>query len=484
MRPGVDDAPSGETSDEASPTAAPVDAQPEVQWAPPAERRRRRWPLALWIGIPAAAVIAGAWWAGTNLIAPGVTVAGVPIGGLTADAAAERISDTIAQTAVDVTVNSSTATIAGADLGASLDAGALANDAFSAHPLWQVGGWFPESDPVVPVIDEGVADQALAEAFADIWTHPVNAEVAFDPAADSYVVHPGVDGSGVDTAAVAAAYTQRLTDADAPAAVSEQLVPLTPAITTETASTRADELNAMLAAVGFYVGEERTVPVAPATMASWLTLTADTDAGAIVTSADENAIATVLDGLAAAVNREPVTAVQVVNNAGSVLRTNVEGLDGRVLETTDGIAAGFATQLAAGNAAYQLPVAVTPHETESIVRLLEVDLSEQHLYIKENGQVIDSWTISSGKPGWETNQGHFTVNWKVRMQDMGNATVGYLQPDVEWVMYFSGDQAFHAVYWRPTTAVPMSHGCVGMPTSLAKQIYEWADVGTDVWVHA
>jgi hypothetical protein len=60
------------------------------------------------------------------------------------------------------------------------------------------------------------------------------------------------------------------------------------------------------------------------------------------------------------------------------------------------VAKEFAAQLTAGKAAFVLPVTLTPASTVTLQRLLEVNLSEQMLYLKENGGVVDSWPISSG----------------------------------------------------------------------------------------
>jgi lipoprotein-anchoring transpeptidase ErfK/SrfK len=59
----------------------------------------------------------------------------------------------------------------------------------------------------------------------------------------------------------------------------------------------------------------------------------------------------------------------------------------------------------------------------------------------------------------------------------------YTTENVQWVMYFNGGQAFHGVYWHTNWGNRMSHGCVGMPISRAKQIYDWSASGTDVWIH-
>ena len=49
--------------------------------------------------------------------------------------------------------------------------------------------------------------------------------------------------------------------------------------------------------------------------------------------------------------------------------------------------------------------------------------------------------------------------------------------------YFNGDEAFHSAYWHNNFGNRMSHGCVNMPIPEAKFVYEWAPIGTEVWVH-
>jgi lipoprotein-anchoring transpeptidase ErfK/SrfK len=186
------------------------------------------------------------------------------------------------------------------------------------------------------------------------------------------------------------------------------------------------------------------------------------------------------------VNRQPVNATVVVNDSGDHLRDVVAGVTGRALDSTNGIADAYAAQLAAGQGVYKLTVAETPFQTTTLARLLEVDLTAQRLYLKENGQVVDSWLISSGRPATPTDTGHYRINSHIEEQTMTGLNPDgstYVQPDVKWVMYFNGDQGFHGVYWHDNWGQTMSHGCVGMPEDLAKKIYDWAPTGVDVWIH-
>jgi lipoprotein-anchoring transpeptidase ErfK/SrfK len=121
---------------------------------------------------------------------------------------------------------------------------------------------------------------------------------------------------------------------------------------------------------------------------------------------------------------------------------------------------------------------------------IEVNLSEQHLYVWDGGEMIFDHAVSTGRPGWETPTGVFEIHTYVTIQDMeGGFPKGgpeyYFQPDVPWVMYFdyNGD-AIHGVYWHNNFGIrATSHGCVGVPVWVAKWIWDWSNLGTPIWIH-
>ena len=485
-RPGADATP----DDQSSPSVDPTDAPPPAyEWAPPepAPKKRRLW---LWIGIPVAAVAAGLTATSLVLIAPGTAVAGVPVGGLTPGAAAEAIEQRLATTTIVLTGDGGDAEVTAAELGAAVDGRALADEAFATHPAWNPSAWFAPPTDVAVTIDSAAAETTLRDTVPQLYVEPANAAIGFDPATATYVVTPAVDGAGVDVTAIQAALDEAFAAGETRVELSPTTAPIAPNGQTSVAEATAAILNRMLDTAGFYVGEERTAPVDRATLASWITV-APADRGTFGITADASAIQPFVDGLTAAVNRAPVNATTIVNASGRVLATLTAGVAGRSLESTDGIANAYAEQLAAGNSVYQLPVSEAAFTTTSLARLLEVDLSEQRLYVKENGNVVDSWLISSGKDNHATTPGHYTINSKATVQTMngydrdaaGNITGTYSTPNVKWPMYFNGGQAFHGVYWHNNYGTRMSHGCVGMPEWRAQWLWNWSPYGTDVWIH-
>ena len=60
----------------------------------------------------------------------------------------------------------------------------------------------------------------------------------------------------------------------------------------------------------------------------------------------------------------------------------------------------------------------------------------------------------------------------------------YEAPDVPWVTYFHRGYALHAAHRGALpSATPGRIGCVNLPVSVAKQVYDFAPLGTPVVVH-
>jgi lipoprotein-anchoring transpeptidase ErfK/SrfK len=454
---------------------------PAYAWEPtePASRKRR---TALWIGVPAGATAVALVAASLVLIAPGTAVAGIPVGGMTAGAAADAISTRLAETTLVLEGPDGEFTVTGADLGATVDATAAAEAAFAAHPMWNPSGWFPADIDAPVTLDEARATETLRSVAGELFVDPVDAAVSFDPASASYVVTDAVPGEGVDMETVRAALQETFDAGAATGSLDVGVVSVEAAATTEEAAAAAAGLNGILDTVGFYIGEERTVPVDRAVAASWLTVGAVD--GAFTVTADPAAIQATVDGLPAAVNRDPINATVIADSTGAVLREQTAGVTGRAIESTDGIANQFAAMLGDGQAAFPLTVTETPFTTTTLVRRIEANLSTQRVNLYENDQLVQSWASSSGLPGSATQPGNFRIGWKTPMQNMGCFPgAPYCTENVPWVAYFNGDQAFHGAYWHNNFGNPMSHGCVNLPVSAAKFLYDWAPKGTQVSVH-
>ncbi len=459
--------------------------EPPAQWAPATPPRKKRRGLWIGLGVGAVALVGAATAASLLLIAPGTTVAGVSVGWMTPGMATEAVENRIAGSQLTFSGTGGSAALTGAEIGAHVDAAALIDDVFASHPLWNLTAWSSAPVAAEVAIDPAVAEPALRRALPAAYTDPTDAGVVFDTATSSFVTTPAVTGERIDLDALAQDLSAGLVTGDPSVPLSSAPSPWKPAVADSSATTTAGEVNTMLGTLGLYVGEERTVPIDPATASSWFRV--EPVDGVLAIVPDRAAIQAGIAGVPEAVNRAPVNARVVVNSSGEHLRELSPGQTGRTVGDLSGAGDDFAGLLADGQGMLPLPVTETPFETDAVHREISVNLSAQRLYMIENGEVIDSWSVSSGTTGWETTPGSFRIGWKTSSQNMGNPDLtkapNYYQPDVKWVMYFNGDEALHGVYWHSNWGTPMSHGCVGMPEWRAQNLYEWSPQGLDVNVY-
>jgi hypothetical protein len=136
-------------------------------------------------------------------------------------------------------------------------------------------------------------------------------------------------------------------------------------------------------------------------------------------------------------------------------------------------------------------------------RLIEIDLTNQEVYLKDHGRVILQSPICSGRPGHETPTGRFRVTDK----DINHASSFYgffgdpvtkqivvpdadiykpVPPGLEFVqapmryyVQFAPSIGLHAGF---LPGHPDSHGCVRMPERNAIALFQAAAIGTPVHV--
>ncbi|KKP93970.1 MAG: hypothetical protein UR98_C0001G0055 [Parcubacteria group bacterium GW2011_GWA1_36_12] len=117
---------------------------------------------------------------------------------------------------------------------------------------------------------------------------------------------------------------------------------------------------------------------------------------------------------------------------------------------------------------------------------IEVDLSDQRLYMKEGDTAVGNFLVSTGK-WYPTPTGEWRIWTKLRYTRMkgGSKALGtfYDLPNVPFTMYYYKGYGIHGAYWHSDFGTPRSHGCVNMKPDEAGIVYSWANVGTRVVVH-
>ena len=125
------------------------------------------------------------------------------------------------------------------------------------------------------------------------------------------------------------------------------------------------------------------------------------------------------------------------------------------------------------------------------VRLV-IDLSERTVYVYQDGELIESYPVAIGRPGWETPIGEYHV--MSMLQNPGwthPLTEEVIPPGPEnplgerWIAFWTdGDNyiGFHGTPNRLSIGRAASHGCVRMFNEDVRELYEMVQPGTAVVV--
>lgn len=123
-----------------------------------------------------------------------------------------------------------------------------------------------------------------------------------------------------------------------------------------------------------------------------------------------------------------------------------------------------------------LQQAERPSAPQGKGRRLVVLLSKQLAYlVGKRDRVRRAILVSTGRKGFRTPRGTFEVFWRERRSWSSEYGVW-----LRWSAYFHRGYAFHGSWKVP--ARPASHGCVRVPIPFARNVYDFARLGTKVVV--
>jgi lipoprotein-anchoring transpeptidase ErfK/SrfK len=240
------------------------------------------------------------------------------------------------------------------------------------------------------------------------------------------------------------------------------------------------------------VVEGKNLPVSADTIRGWLK-TVSNKSGITYIHVDQAAITKSLNDAVKPYIKTPVNQVTSTAADGSqkVIATGKNGtkigdITPLVQQVSNGLIGAKGMQLTVPTESQAFAI-VSP---ASFDKLIEVNVDTKQMWLYQKGQLVNQFPISAGAPETPTPIGQFQIYSKLTVQDMrgynANGTK-YFQPHVHWINYFlPGGYAVHGNYWRAQSwfgAINSSHGCVSLPDSEAKIVYDWAPLGTTVITH-
>jgi lipoprotein-anchoring transpeptidase ErfK/SrfK len=143
-----------------------------------------------------------------------------------------------------------------------------------------------------------------------------------------------------------------------------------------------------------------------------------------------------------------------------------------------------------------LPSAPPPPASASSLtnRWIDLNLLHQVVVAYEGSKAVRLARTSTGRPGWETAPGNYSIQRRVENETMDSTSLigldakraDYKVENVRWTQYFSADgKALHENYWKPRDefGIPSSHGCAGLVAEDARFFWDWAGIGVPVIAH-
>lgn len=128
-----------------------------------------------------------------------------------------------------------------------------------------------------------------------------------------------------------------------------------------------------------------------------------------------------------------------------------------------------------------------PEDKRDFKKYIHVSIKEQRLRAYENGRLVNTFLISSGRWGYYTPRGDFSVLKKVPVVRY-QWSYGKNHPDnydlgnVPYNLRIMPHIYIHYAYWHNNFGKPMSRGCINVNLKDSKWIYRWADEEVPVFI--
>ena len=397
-------------------------------------------------------------------------IGGVDLTGMSLEDAAAALNEAAADYKLALNVNGTTADFTAEELGLKLDMDALAEHIEDmADGNWETRAVF--------TYDRTAMQSMLKEKLNDA---PKNATVSYSGGQGKFIAVPGSNGTEYDLDAVLVV-------------IDDILVTLAPQTVydVEVSSTSvAPELTADSDKV------KSAVNTANGYLKLSLTYTFTPDGGS--TAKESIGVSTIATFVKVSENMEVSVSKSAIESYAGKLADRHNGADYKGTFKNTGMTVTYYGQRvnksALADDIYSCVTSSTsgtrtaPYSAKSDLpyggSFVEVDLTNQKLYLYKNGERILSTSLVSGSvaEGHRTPTGVYSIYAKQTDRYLTGADY---RSFVHYWMPFLGGYGLHDASWRGSFGGTIyyydgSHGCVNLPSSAAKTIYNNVSVGTKV----
>jgi len=440
---------------------------------------------------------------------PGVTLAGLSVVGKSKGEVTNLVDRLENNFQMEFTDGKKKVTGSAKQMGVKFDQAQTVSNVMRAGkalaPWFAINPWSEKPVALVATVNQVVLRDFLDAEFVPAEDEAVNAAVELTEDGTAFEVVAGKIGLGVKVEPVVEAFKVALTG-QANGAHRIELIDAPPMISDQAAAKAAETANADMALAITFTSEswDAAVPsftVPPSTIAEWMEITPSEDGRELNVGFDQAAVERdlpeMLDQTIGKPSRPQITVTRPDN--GEDIGVSQWGLNGYIVSGTDALAAQTVAALDTSES-ITIPVeleedgyveerqeAPSDFDVPDGSPWVDVNLSTFRATTYRGTTPINSYIISTGRSsiGHGTPSGTFYVYMKYEFQIMRGPPSDPYEAPTNWVSYFSGGVAFHSAPWNEPNGwgMEVSHGCVNMQTWAAREMFDFAPVGTKVEVH-
>ena len=400
-------------------------------------------------------------------------VGGVDLTGLTAEEAAAALNEAAAAYKLSLTVNGKALSFTAEELGLKLDDAALAS-------LLEAVANGNEGSDAVFTYDRDALKRLMKGALNSA---PKNATVSYDSSKGKFVASNGANGTEYDVDAALDAAAAAIANLTASASVEVKTTSVAPELTAS-----SDKVKTAVNTANGYLNISLTYTYTPdggsaakesmgvSTIASFIKVSEKMEVS-ISKSAIESYCATMGDRH----NGADYKGAFKTTNGGTTGQT-VTYYGQRVNQSA--LADDIYTCVTKGTSGTRTAPYSAKSDKPYGGSYVEIDLSAQKLWLYKNGERIITTSFVSGSvaEGHRTPTGVYSIYAKQTDRYLTGADY---RSFVHYWMPFLGGYGLHDASWRSSFGGDIylyngSHGCVNLPSSAAKTIYNNISVGTKV----
>ena len=420
---------------------------------------------------------------------PNTQINGVDASGKTAAEVQERIAEGVNGYTLTITErNNQTETIAGTDikLHAEFD-GSLEKMVATQNPfawLWHMKQEEYTIGTMVAYDDAALESQIrnLSCLDPEKAVEPVNAKISEYVSGQGYSIEPEQEGTAVEAEKLTQAVTGAIENLQDHLSLEEADVYKKPTVLKDDASLaeQLDKMNKYAKMSVTYQFGDSTETLNGDQIHAWLIANAD---GSV--SVDSSKVSEYVSEMAKAHNTSN-KAKTLKTSYGSTIQVSGGTYGWKINQAaeTEALAAIIASGESTTREPEYSPKAASHGANDYGDTYVEINLTGQHLFFYKEGKLVVESDFVSGNlaKGWGTPAGSYPLAYKQK-----NAVLkgeNYRTPVNYW-MPFNNGIGMHDAKWRSSFGGTIyktggSHGCINLPPSVAKTIFDNISAGTPV----